>query len=130
MIAFFGETSTVTSEDVSTYQLIEHMDLGGRAGPGVLFHWAATTPEGVHAVDVYKSLEAADQLVETKVGPAAERWAWVHPRSSSTTYAITSRPDLGARASWPPRARRPRRRVPLPDLPTTRRGCLATYRSR
>ena len=52
--------------------LIAHMNLGGRSAPGVLFHWAAVTPEGVRAVDVYESREAADRLVQQKVGPAAQ----------------------------------------------------------
>ncbi len=64
---FFGPGWTGEQYD----QLIEKMDLAGLAGPGVLFHWAAVTDDGVHAVDVYESLEAADALVATKVGPAA-----------------------------------------------------------
>jgi hypothetical protein len=64
---FFGPGWTGEQYD----QLIEKMDLGGNAGPGVLFHWAAVTSNGVHAVDVYESLAAADELVATKVGPAA-----------------------------------------------------------
>ena len=51
--------------------LIAKMELGGRSAPGVLFHWAAATPDGIHAVDVYDSKEAADRLVQEKVGPAA-----------------------------------------------------------
>lgn len=52
-------------------QLIEKMGLGGNSAPGVLFHWAAVTDDGVHAVDVYESQEAADALVNEHVGPAA-----------------------------------------------------------
>jgi hypothetical protein len=51
--------------------LIERMDLGGRAAPGVLYHWAAVTPDGVHAVDVYESREAADRLASEKIAPIA-----------------------------------------------------------
>ena len=51
--------------------LIERMDLGGHSAPGVIFHWAGPTPEGMRAVDVYESREAADRLVQEKVGPAA-----------------------------------------------------------
>jgi hypothetical protein len=36
-----------------------------------LFHWAAVTGDGVHAVDVYESREAADRLVQQQVGPIA-----------------------------------------------------------
>lgn len=49
--------------------LIAGMDLGGHAAPGVLFHWAAVTDDGVHAVDVYESREAADRLATEKIGP-------------------------------------------------------------
>ena len=49
-------------------------DLGlepGRAAPGVLFHWAASTADGMRAVDVYESREAADRLVQESIGPIA-----------------------------------------------------------
>ena len=52
-------------------ELIERMDIGGHAAPGVVFHWAARTDEGMRAVDVYESREAADLLVQEKVGPLA-----------------------------------------------------------
>lgn len=64
---FFGPGWTGEQYD----QLIEGMDLGGHSAHGVLFHWAAVTDEGVHAVDVYESAEAADTLVVEKVGPVA-----------------------------------------------------------
>lgn len=49
--------------------LVERMDLDGHAAPGVVFHWAAVTDGGVHAVDVYESREAADRLAAEKIGP-------------------------------------------------------------
>lgn len=52
--------------------LIERMNYGGHSAPGVLFHWAAKTPEGVHAVDVYQSREVADTLAQEKIGPLAQ----------------------------------------------------------
>lgn len=52
-------------------ELLARMSLGGRSAPGVLFHWAAATPGGMRAVDVYESREAADRLVQERVGPAA-----------------------------------------------------------
>jgi hypothetical protein len=64
---FFGPGWTAAQYS----ELIERMDLGGHSAPGVLFHWAAATEDGVHAVDVYDSPQAADDLVATKVGPAA-----------------------------------------------------------
>lgn len=53
--------------------LIDKMNLEGRSGPGVPFHWAAATPDGMRAVDVYESREAADRLVQERVGPAAAK---------------------------------------------------------
>ena len=50
-------------------ELIGRMNLGGRAGPGVLFHWAAQTGDGMRAVDVYESREAADELAQSRIGP-------------------------------------------------------------
>lgn len=52
-------------------QLITKMNLAGHSAPGVLFHWAAVTGDGVHAVDVYESREAADRLLQQQVGPIA-----------------------------------------------------------
>lgn len=43
----------------------------GRSAPGVLFHWAAATDDGMRAVDVYESREAADRLVPDNIGPIA-----------------------------------------------------------
>ena len=43
----------------------------GRTAQGVLFHWAAQTPDGMRAVDVYESREAADRLVNETIGPVA-----------------------------------------------------------
>jgi hypothetical protein len=52
-------------------ELIARMELGGHSASGVLCHWAAVTDDGIHAVDVYESREAADRLVQEKVGPIA-----------------------------------------------------------
>ena len=49
-------------------------DLGlepGRSPPGVLFHWATSTDDGMRAVDVYESREVADQHVRDHIGPIA-----------------------------------------------------------
>jgi len=64
---FDGKGSTKEQYDA----LIEKMGFGEHAAPGVVFHWAAPTPEGMHAVDVYESREAADRLVQENIGPAA-----------------------------------------------------------
>lgn len=52
--------------------LLSRMNLGGHSAPGVLFHWAAQTPDGMRAVDVYESREAADRLVQEKIAPLAQ----------------------------------------------------------
>jgi hypothetical protein len=68
--------------------LIAKMGLGGHSAPGVLFHWAAVTDEGVHAVDVYESQEAADRLVAEHVGPAAAALGLTPPEV--TQYEVRS----------------------------------------
>lgn len=73
---FFGPGWTGEQYD----QLIAQMDLGGHAAPGVLFHWAAVTEDGVHAVDVYESAEAADELVASRVAPASAALALSAPQ--------------------------------------------------
>ena len=52
-------------------EFIDRMQLGGRAAPGVLFHWAAVTEDGMRAVDVYESREAADAVANERIGPLA-----------------------------------------------------------
>jgi hypothetical protein len=63
-------------------QLIAKMDLGGHTAPGVLFHWASRTADGVRAVDVYESREAADRLAQEKIGPAAAALRLPEPKVS------------------------------------------------
>ena len=43
----------------------------GKSAPGVLFHWAGVTDDGMRAVDVYESRAAADRLVGESIGPIA-----------------------------------------------------------
>lgn len=73
-----------TAEQYDT--LIERMQLGGRSAPGVLFHWAAVTDAGVHAVDVYESREAADRLAAEQIGPLAAELGLGAPQVSE--YAV------------------------------------------
>jgi hypothetical protein len=73
-----------TQEQYDT--LIERMDFGGRSGPGVLYHWAAATPDGMHAVDVYESREAADALAQEKIGPLAQELKL--PMPTITEYEV------------------------------------------
>ena len=46
---------------------------GGRSGSGVLFHWATGTDDGMRAIDVYESREAADALARDQIGPLAQQ---------------------------------------------------------
>lgn len=43
----------------------------GQSAPGVLYHWVAATDDGLRAVDVYESREAADRLANESIGPLA-----------------------------------------------------------
>jgi hypothetical protein len=63
-------------------RLIERMNLDGRTAPGVLFHWAAETEDGIRAVDVYESREAADALVSERVAPLAQELGLPPPEIS------------------------------------------------
>lgn len=51
--------------------LIKRINGGRTAPPGVLYHWAAATPDGMYAVDVYEDREAADRLGEG-LGPLVQ----------------------------------------------------------
>ena len=53
-------------------RLVTNLGLApGKSAPGVMFHWAAVTDDGMRAVDVYESREAADRLVADSIGPIA-----------------------------------------------------------
>jgi hypothetical protein len=56
----------------------------GRSAPGVLFHWAAQTDDGMRAVDVYESREAADRLVIDSIGPIARELGLALPEISES----------------------------------------------
>jgi hypothetical protein len=64
---FYGPGWTANQYD----ELISRMGLDGHSAPGVLFHWASISDDGVHAVDVYESVEAADRLAGDLIGPIA-----------------------------------------------------------
>jgi hypothetical protein len=63
---------TVTDYDRLMVRLTQQLGLApGRSAPGVLFHWAAETDDGMRAVDVYESSAAANRLVTDTIGPIA-----------------------------------------------------------
>lgn len=69
---FEGKGWTTEQYDKLIGQLVGQLGLApGQSAPGVLFHWAAATDEGMRAVDVYESREAADRLVSELIGPIA-----------------------------------------------------------
>jgi hypothetical protein len=69
---FEGKGWTTAQYDELIVKLVADLGLApGQSAPGVLFHWAAATDNGMRAVDVYDSREAADRLVEDHIGPIA-----------------------------------------------------------
>jgi hypothetical protein len=72
--------------------LIERMQLGGHSAPGVLYHWAAPTPTGMRAVDVYESLDAADRLAQEQIGPLVTELGLPMPEISEFEIHATLQP--------------------------------------
>ncbi len=63
---------TTDQYDELMRRLVAQLGLAsGQSAPGVLFHWAAATDDGMRAVDVYESRSAADRLVNDSIGPIA-----------------------------------------------------------
>jgi hypothetical protein len=63
---------TADDYDELMRRLVSKLGLvAGRSAPGVLFHWAAETEDGMRAVDVYESRADADRLVGASIGPIA-----------------------------------------------------------
>jgi hypothetical protein len=69
---FEGKGWTAQQYDELIAKLVAELGLApGKSAPGVLFHWSATTDDGMRADDVYESREAADRLVQDTIGPIA-----------------------------------------------------------
>jgi hypothetical protein len=69
---FDGKGWTAGQYDELIARLASQLGLEpGQAAPGVVFHWAGATDNGMRAVDVYESREAADRLVSESIGPIA-----------------------------------------------------------
>ncbi len=69
---FEGKGWTAQQYDELIARLTSQLGLEpGESANGVLFHWAASTDDGMRAVDVYESREAADELVQNGIGPIA-----------------------------------------------------------
>lgn len=69
---FDGKGWTAEQYDELLRRLLDGLGRGRRSGPGVLFHWSAATEDGMRAVDVYESREAADALAGRIVPIASE----------------------------------------------------------
>lgn len=72
--------------------LIARINDGRTAPPGVLYHWAAQTAEGMYAVDVYENREAADRLAQG-LGPLVQELGLPMPEVSEffEVYSILQR---------------------------------------
>jgi hypothetical protein len=69
---FDGKGWTAEQYDALIAKLVDQLGLQpGQSAPGVIFHWAAESDDGMRAVDVYESREAADALVGQHIGPIA-----------------------------------------------------------
>lgn len=69
---FDGKGWTPQQYDELIAKLVADLGLpAARSAPGVLFHWAAATDDGMRAVDVYETRDAADRLVQENIGPIA-----------------------------------------------------------
>jgi len=74
---------TTDDYDELMRRLVARLGLSvGKTAPGVLFHWAGATDDGMRAVDVYESREAADRLVAETIGPIAGELALAPPEIS------------------------------------------------
>lgn len=80
---FDGKGWTSEQYDALMVRLVDRMQLPpGSPAPGVLFHWAAPTADGMRAVDVYESREAADHLAQNEIGPVAGELGMPMPQIS------------------------------------------------
>ena len=67
---FDGKGWTPEQYDELLGHLLDDLGRGRKAAPGVLFHWSAATDDGMRAIDVYETREAADTLAGL-IGPLA-----------------------------------------------------------
>lgn len=80
---FDGTGWTPQQYDALMVRLVDRLQLPpGEPAAGVLFHWAAPTADGMRAVDVYESREAADRLAQDAIGPIAVELGMPMPQIS------------------------------------------------
>ena len=86
---FDGKGWTPEQYDALMVRLVDHLQLPpGKPAPGVLFHWAAPNGDGLRAVDVYETREAADRLAQDAIGPIAAELGM--PMPQITEYEVHS----------------------------------------
>jgi hypothetical protein len=84
---FDGKGWTPEQYDALMVRLVDGLQLpAGKPAAGVLFHWAAPTGDGLRAVDVYESREAADALAQESIGPLAAELGL--PMPNITEYEV------------------------------------------
>jgi hypothetical protein len=90
---FDAQGWTAAQYDTLIARLVERLHLGaGASAPGVLYHWAAPTPDGMRAVDVYESREAADCLAQEQIGPLTQELGLPMPMISEFAVHAILRP--------------------------------------
>ena len=45
---------------------------GGAGAPGGLFHWVATTDDGIRVTDVWETAEQFQEFADTQIGPISQ----------------------------------------------------------
>lgn len=80
---FDGPGWTAAQYDTLIARLVARLNLApGQAAPGVLYHWAAATDDGMRAVDVYESRAVADWLAQDQIGPVVQELGMPMPAIS------------------------------------------------
>lgn len=56
-------------------RVIELMNFkpGGPGGPGLMFHWATGTEDGIQVTDVWASREQFDRFADEQIGPLTQQ---------------------------------------------------------
>jgi hypothetical protein len=60
-------------------QVVEKMDLGGKAASGGLSHWVTATDDGFRVTDVWEDRATFDKFAEEKIGPISAEVGMPNP---------------------------------------------------
>lgn len=78
-MAFLFEGSGVTPEQYD--QILEKLNLGGKAAPGGIFHVAGPMKGGgMRVVDVWESAEIADKFYKERLTPIMQELGLAQPK--------------------------------------------------